>query len=83
MRPYFQHLHSANKYLLVLFGFSIPVSTALTNGVLGLLMLIACMTASPLQDNPEGWFFVFMTGFLFAGVNIRSTTAEKIKEQHI
>jgi O-antigen ligase len=48
-----------------------------------LLMLIACMTASPLQDNAEGWFFVFMTGFLFAGVNIRSATAEKIKEQHI
>ncbi|MCF8093604.1 MAG: O-antigen ligase family protein [Desulfotignum sp.] len=39
MTPIFQHLHSANKYLLVLFGFCIPVSTALTNVVLGLLVL--------------------------------------------
>jgi O-antigen ligase len=38
---------------------------AMTRGFI-LLMLIACMTASPLQDNAEGWFFVFMSGFFFA-----------------
>jgi hypothetical protein len=38
MTPMFQNLHSANKYLLVLFGFCIPVSTALTNVVLGLMI---------------------------------------------
>jgi O-antigen ligase len=48
-----------------------------------LLMLIACMTASPLQDNAEGWFFVFMSGLLFAGFNNSATAEEKVKEQHI
>lgn len=33
-----------------------------------LLMGIACMTASPLQDNAEGWFFVFISALLFADV---------------
>jgi O-antigen ligase len=48
-----------------------------------LLMLIACLTTSPLQDNAEGWFFVFMSGFLFAGFNSSGTAEEKVKEQHI
>jgi O-antigen ligase len=39
MKQYFQRLHLANKYLLVLLGFCIPVSTALTNVMLGLLVL--------------------------------------------
>jgi hypothetical protein len=41
------------------------------------------MTASPLQDNAEGWFFVFMTGLLFAGVNNSRTAEAKMEEQHI
>ncbi|WP_024335010.1 O-antigen ligase family protein [Desulfotignum balticum] len=50
-----------------------------------LLMLIACMTASPLQDNAEGWFFVFMSGLFFAGchTNEAASASEKVKEQHI
>jgi hypothetical protein len=48
-----------------------------------LLMLVSCMTASPLQDNAEGWFFVFMTGLLFAGVNNSRTAEAKMEEQHI
>jgi O-antigen ligase len=50
-----------------------------------LLMLIACMTASPLQDNAEGWFFVFMSGLFFAGchTNEAASTSEKVKEQLI
>ncbi|MCF8076974.1 MAG: O-antigen ligase family protein [Desulfotignum sp.] len=50
-----------------------------------LLMLIACMTASPLQDNAEGWFFVFMSGLFFAGSNTNeaASASEKVKEQHI
>jgi len=39
MKNMVQNLHLANKYLLVLLGFCIPVSTALTNVVLGLLVL--------------------------------------------
>lgn len=45
-----------------------------------LLMMTACMTASPLQDSAEGWFFVFMSGFLFAGINNRSPAEEKVRE---
>jgi O-antigen ligase len=48
-----------------------------------LLMLVACMTASPLQDNAEGWFFVFMSGLLFAGLNNRCAAEGKVKERHI
>jgi hypothetical protein len=43
------------------------------------------MTASPLQDNAEGWFFVFMSGLFFAGchTNEAASASEKVKEQHI
>jgi O-antigen ligase len=48
-----------------------------------LLLLMACMTASPLQDNAEGWFLVFMSGLLFAGLNNRCAAEGKVKERHI
>ena len=48
-----------------------------------LLMLIACMTASPLQDNAEGWFFVFMSGLFFAGCHVSEAGAGKVEGQHI
>jgi O-antigen ligase len=48
-----------------------------------LLMLVACMTASPLQDNAEGWFFVFISGLFFAGCHTNEAAAGKVKDQHI
>ncbi len=61
--------------LLVLFGFFAvqwhhsgsfqdPVQARAARGLV-LLMLVSCLTASPLQDSAEGWFFVVMSALLF------------------
>ncbi|OGR10460.1 MAG: O-antigen polymerase [Desulfobacula sp. GWF2_41_7] len=34
-----------------------------------LTILFACMVSSPLVDHAEGWFFVFMSAVLFAGLD--------------
>jgi O-antigen ligase len=44
--------------------FQEPVPRTMARGFV-LLMLVACLTASPLQDSAEGWFFVFMSALLF------------------
>lgn len=53
MKPFFQHMHQINKYLPALFIFVIPVSTALTNVVLGLLML--CWILENGSDRFRTW----------------------------
>jgi O-antigen ligase len=37
-----------------------------------LLMMTACLTASPLQDSAEGWFFAVMSAVLFAGTTSKN-----------
>jgi O-antigen ligase len=41
--------------------------TILSRGFV-LTIVFACIFASSLQDNADGWFFAFMSGLLFAGL---------------
>jgi O-antigen ligase len=45
-------------------SFQDPVQGWAARGLV-LLMLAACLTASPIQDSAEGWFFVFMSARIF------------------
>jgi O-antigen ligase len=45
-------------------SFQDPVQGRAARGLV-LLMMTACLTASPLQDSAEGWFFVFMGALFF------------------
>lgn len=45
-----------------------------------LMTLVACMTASPLQDNAEGWFFVFMSALLFAKLDTKNGCRDMFKK---
>jgi O-antigen ligase len=78
--PHNEYLMTAVQFgitgLLVLLGFFFiqwryagsfqdPLPRTMARGFV-LLMLTACLTASPLQDSAEGWFFVFMTALLFS-----------------
>ena len=45
-------------------SFKDPVQARAARGLV-LLMMLACLTASPIQDSAEGWFFVFMSALFF------------------
>lgn len=79
MKPFFQYVHQINRYLPALFIFVIPVSTALTNVVLGVLILFWILDNGAdrfrswlqiLRSNPVALmgvmvFFMHMIGLIY------------------
>lgn len=82
-------LNGTNKYLLILLGFSIPVSTAVTNIILGLILLFWLVENIPdrfqkmiliVKSNPVASMAMLMFLFYLAGASYTIADKEMLFE---